>query len=110
MVFQDGYWLTVDFTKSESNPNLYYIFVETNLLYLVLYVDDLFLTNAKKLIAGCKAHMAVEFEMNGINTMHYFVALDVWQKPRQIFLGQGKYAIEILKRFRMEDYKLWTHS
>jgi hypothetical protein len=34
------------FTKSEAYPNLYYIFVYTNLLILVLYVDDLFLIGA----------------------------------------------------------------
>ena len=28
----------------------------------------------------------------------------VWQNTDGIFLGQGKYAIEILKRFRMMDY------
>ena len=49
--------------------------------------------------------MAVEFEMKDIGMMHYFLGLNVWQRPRKIFLGQGKYAIKILKRFRMEDYK-----
>jgi hypothetical protein len=57
MVFQiDGYLQSMGFTKSEADPNLYYIFVGTDLLILVLYVDDLFLTGAKKLIAGCKAN------------------------------------------------------
>jgi hypothetical protein len=93
------------FTKSEADPNLYYIFVRTNLLILVLYVDDLFLTSAEKLIARCKADMATEFEMKDICMMHCFLGLEVWQRPREIFLGQSKYAIEILKWFRMEDCK-----
>jgi hypothetical protein len=54
----DGYLQSMGFTKSEADSNLYYIFVETDLLILVLYVDDLFLTGAEKLIAGCKADMA----------------------------------------------------
>jgi hypothetical protein len=65
----------------------------------------LFLTGVKKLIARCKANIVVEFEMKDIHIMHYFLDLDVWQKPGEIFLGQGMYAVEILKRFRMEDYK-----
>jgi hypothetical protein len=93
------------FTKSEVYPNLYYIFVQTNLLILVLYVDDLFLTGAEKHIAGCKAYMAVEFEMKDIYMMHYFLGLEVWQRPGEVFLGQGKYAEHILKRFQMEDWK-----
>jgi hypothetical protein len=48
--------------KSEADPNLYYIFifVEIDMLILVLYVDDLFLIGAEKLIAGCKAEMVME--------------------------------------------------
>jgi hypothetical protein len=93
------------FTKSEADPKLYFIFVEADLLILVMYVDDMFLIGSKKLIARCKADMAVEFEMKDIGMMHYFLGLEVLQRPGEIFLGQGKYVVEILKRIRMEDCK-----
>jgi hypothetical protein len=32
-------------------------------------------------------------------------SLEVWQSPEKIFLNQGKYAIEIMKRFDMLEYK-----
>jgi hypothetical protein len=54
----------------------------------VLYVDDLFLTSAEKLIARCKEDMASKFEMKDIDMMHYFLGLEVWQKPGEIFLGR----------------------
>jgi hypothetical protein len=54
-------------------------------------------------LQGCKADLAIEFEMKDIGLMHYFLGLEVWQVSREIFLGQGKYAVEILRRFRMED-------
>jgi uncharacterized protein (DUF2164 family) len=63
-------------TKSEADPNLYYIFVEIDMLILVLYVDDLFLTGAKMLIAGFKTDMVVEFVMKDIGMMHYFLGLE----------------------------------
>jgi hypothetical protein len=66
------------FNKSEADPNLYYIFVGTDLLILMLYVDNLFLTIVEKLIIGCKADMVAEFEMNDIDMMHYFLGLEVW--------------------------------
>jgi hypothetical protein len=97
------------FTKSEADFNLYYIFVEASLLILVLYVDDLFLTGADKLIVGCKANVATEFEMKDIDMMHYFLGLEVWWRPGEIFLGQGKYAVEILKRFEWRTANLWPH-
>ena len=34
--------------------------------------------------------------------------MEVWQSTDGIFLGQWKYAVEILKRFRMMDYKAMT--
>jgi hypothetical protein len=75
------------FTKSEADSNLYYILVKGEPLILVLYVDDLFLIESKKLIADCKRDLAVEFEMKDLGLMHYFLGLEVWQKDGQIFLG-----------------------
>ena len=64
-----------------------------------MYVDDLFITAAEKLIASCKKDLASEFEMKDIGLMHYFLGMEVWQEDGHIFLGQGKYVVDILKRF-----------
>ena len=40
--------------------------------------------------------------------MHYFLGLKVWQNADGISLRQGKYAVEILKRFWMMDWKAMT--
>jgi hypothetical protein len=37
--------------------------------------------------------------------MFYLLDLEVWQIPEKIFLNQGKYAVEILKRFDMLECK-----
>jgi hypothetical protein len=72
---------------------------------LLLYVDDLFLTGEEKLIAECKQRLAAEFEMKDLDLMHYFLGLEVWQSPQRIFLNQGKYTVEIFKRFDMLECK-----
>jgi hypothetical protein len=90
------------FTKSEVDPNLYFILVGDDPLILVLYIDDFFLTYEEEVIAGCKADLATNFEMKDIGLMHYFLGLEVWQVSREINLGQGKYVVAILNRFRME--------
>ena len=43
--------------------------------------------------------------MKYLGMMHYFLGMEVWQNTDGIFLGQGKYTIEILKRFGMMDCK-----
>ena len=72
---------------------------------LLLYVDDLFVTGTHGLIVDMKRNLAAEFKMKDLGMMHYFLGMEVWQSTDGIFLGQGKYAEEILKRFGMMDYK-----
>ena len=43
--------------------------------------------------------------MKDLGLMHYFLGLEVWQSLEKIFLNQGKYAVEILKRFDMLECK-----
>jgi hypothetical protein len=35
----------------------------------------------------------------------FFLGLEVWQSPEKIFLNQGKYVVEILKRFDLLECK-----
>ena len=83
----DTYLQEMGFHKSDADPNLYYIVVGEDPIILVLYVDDLFITGAERLIEGCKKDLASEFEMKDIGLMHYFLGLEVWQEQGHIFLG-----------------------
>ena len=60
------------------------------------------------LIADTKRKLVVEFKMKDLGMMHYFLGMEVWQSADGIFLGQGKYVVEILKRFGMMDCKAMT--
>ena len=77
-------------------------------MILLLYVDDWFFTGEDSPINECKKKLAAEFEMKDLGMMHYFLGLEVWQYPNDIFLNQGKYRVEILKRFGMLNYKAMT--
>ena len=55
-------------------------------MILLLYVDDLFLTGDEKLILDSKSKLAAEFKMKDIDTMHYFLGLEVWQNRVRSFL------------------------
>ena len=46
--------------------------------------------------------------MKDLGMMYYFLGMEVWHNADGISLGQGKYAVEILKRFEMIDYKAMT--
>lgn len=85
--------MSLGFTKNKANSNLYYKVEDDGTVILLLYVDDLFLTGNKKLIIGCKRELSAEFEMKDMGPLHYFLGLEVWQGPDDIFLGQGKYTV-----------------
>ena len=80
--------MKLGFTRSEADPNLYFKVENDKPLILVLYVDDLFLTGANPLIDKCKRELDSKFEMKNLGSMHYFVGLEVWQKPGEIFLSE----------------------
>jgi hypothetical protein len=101
----DSFLASLGFTKSKADSNLYFKIMKNELVILLLYVDDLFLTGEKNLINECKTRLSSEFEMKDLGLMHYLLGLEVWQSPERIFLNQGKYTVEILKRFDMLECK-----
>ena len=46
--------------------------------------------------------------MKDLGMMHYFLGMEVWKNVDGISLGQGKYVVEILKRFGMMECKAMT--
>jgi hypothetical protein len=104
----DSFLMSLGFTKSKADSNLYYKIMNDEPMILLLYVDDLFLTGEDKPIVECKKRLATKFEMKDLGKMHYFLGLEVWQFPDEIFLSQGKYIVEILKRFGMLECKAMT--
>ena len=43
--------------------------------------------------------------MKDLDMMYYFLGMEVWQSADGISFEQGKYAVEILKKFGMMNYK-----
>jgi hypothetical protein len=74
----DSFLMSLGFTKSKVDPNLYFKIVDDGPVILLLYVDDLFLTGEEKLIIDCKKKLSIEFEMKDLGPMHYFLGLEVW--------------------------------
>jgi len=83
----DSFLMSLGFTKSKADCNLYYKVEDNGPLILLLYVDDLFLIGNEKLITGCKRELSAEFKMKDMGPLHYFLGLEVWQGPDEIFLG-----------------------
>jgi hypothetical protein len=45
-------------------------------------------------------------EMKHLGELHYFLGLEVWRNVGQTFMSQGKYAREVLEKFKMDQCKV----
>jgi hypothetical protein len=74
---------------------LYYEVADGDQEILLLYMDDLFGIGERKLILDSKKKLITEYEMENLGIMHDFSNLEVWQRPSEIMVSQGKYVVEI---------------
>ena len=93
------------FEKSENEETL---FIKRNkqgnILIVSVYVDDLIYTGDDLLMMReFKMSMEREFDMSDLGKMRYFLGIEVLQTSQGIHLCQAKYAMEVLRRFEMED-------
>jgi hypothetical protein len=54
----DSFLMSLGFTKSKADSNLYIKVMNDEPVILLLYVDDLFLTGEEKLIIECKKRLS----------------------------------------------------
>ena len=64
--------MALGFTESKEYFNLYFKVEGGRPVMLLLYVDDLFLTEV------VRSKLATEFEMKDLDMMHYFLGMEVW--------------------------------
>ena len=73
----DSLLVTLGFTESKEDSNLFLKVEGGRPVMLLLYVNDLFLTEV------ARRRLAAEFEMKDLDMMHYFLGIEVWQNlPR----------------------------
>ena len=73
-----------DLGLSDADSNIYLKVINNHPLFLVLYVDDLFVTGEDSLIDWCKKELTNEFEMKDLGLLHYFLGLEVQQNKDEI--------------------------
>ena len=71
----ESFLSSLGFTKSKADSNLYYKVEEGNAVIILLYVDDLFITCMDGSIADTKRKLAIEFEIEDLGMMHYFLGM-----------------------------------
>jgi hypothetical protein len=77
-----------------------------DLFVLQIYIDDIiFGSTNQDFCEEFGKMMANEFEMSMIGELSYFLGLQIKQLKNDIFVSQGKYIKDMLKKFRLKDAK-----
>ncbi|GJS35487.1 putative ribonuclease H-like domain-containing protein [Tanacetum coccineum] len=91
------------FTKGIIDPTLFTIKYGEDILLVQIYVDDIiFGSTNPKFLKRFEKLMHGRFKMSLMREMKFFLALQIHQSPRGIFINQAKYTLEILKKHGME--------
>lgn len=101
----EDYFIKEGFVKSQNEETL---FLKTNklgnVLFVSVYVDDLIYTRDEvSMMRDFKKSMEKKFDMTDLGKMRYFLGIEVLQTSHEIHISQAKYALEVLKRFGMEN-------
>ena len=89
----DSYLLSQNFVHCKSDLNVYMLRMTDSLLLLVLYVNDLLITECStSVIAAVKRILHDRFLMMDMGPLHFFLGLEISQDASGIKLSQAKYA------------------
>nr|GEX41510.1 retrovirus-related Pol polyprotein from transposon TNT 1-94 [Tanacetum cinerariifolium] len=91
-------------THGAVDPTLFTRKTGKHILLVQIYVDDIiFASTDPKACDMFSNEMSLKFQMPMIGQMSFFLGLQVSQSPGGIFINQSKFALEILKKFRMDS-------
>lgn len=83
----DGYFKSVGFKRSLSEPTLYFKKYGSNILAIYLYVDELvFMGINSNMNEDFRTQMMAKFEMKDLGFMSHFIGLEVHQTKEEIFV------------------------
>ncbi|KAL8156686.1 hypothetical protein AgCh_001692 [Apium graveolens] len=91
------------FIRGTLDPTLFIFHKRDNFLLVQVYVDDIvFGSSNESLCKGFSDCMHKEFDMSLMGELQYFLGLQINQSHAGIFIHQGKYIKDLLKRFALD--------
>jgi hypothetical protein len=105
----DTYVLGLGFTRRKEDHCVYFKLIGAHLIYLVLYVDDMFLVgNNKEIIQDVKTQLSSKFDMKDLGVANFILSMEIkrhW-KNMKLWLNKRKCVETPLHRFDMQVCKL----
>ncbi|GKC03203.1 retrovirus-related pol polyprotein from transposon TNT 1-94 [Tanacetum coccineum] len=97
------FFMSTGFSKGVVDPTLFTIKTGKHILLVQIYVDGIIFASTNPKSCEIFANeMSSTFNMSMMGQMSFFLGLQISQNPRGIFINQSKYALEILKKYRLD--------
>ncbi|XP_040987785.1 uncharacterized mitochondrial protein AtMg00810-like, partial [Juglans microcarpa x Juglans regia] len=94
------------FSCSRADTSLFIYHQKSNIIYLLLYVDDIIITgNNSSLLDSFTCKLNSEFATKDLGSLSYFLGLEATPTSDGFFISQLKYARDILSRAQLLDSK-----
>ena len=100
----NAFLLSLGFTHSSANPNLY---LHSDSIRILLYVNDMsrsYPEDAAKATIEVKGKLSENYKITNLSPAHHFLGIKIYHDDigTRICLGQKAYITTILRRFSME--------
>jgi hypothetical protein len=100
------YITSLGFAEAKSNTSLFVFWHSINMGYLLLYIADVVLTaSSATLLQQTIFALKWEFTMKDLRPLHHFLGVSIQHQTDELFLTQHQFALNILERAGMVDYK-----
>jgi hypothetical protein len=100
------YLLSVGFVEAKSDTSLFIFHCGVDMVYLLLYVDDIILTaSSTVLLRHTISALKQEFIMKDLIPLHHFLGVSVQHQAAGLFLTQRQFTLNVLERAGMVDCK-----
>ncbi|KAM1757600.1 hypothetical protein ACFX11_006838 [Malus domestica] len=97
---------SLGFTTTPAAPSLFVKHFGSNVVILLLYVDDIILTgNDPSLINDVIVALTKEFDIKDLGPLHFFLGIQVLSQTDGLVLSQTKYVKDLLIKTEMLDSK-----
>ncbi|GJY58063.1 retrovirus-related pol polyprotein from transposon TNT 1-94 [Tanacetum coccineum] len=99
-----SFLLSQEFSKDAVDPTLFTMKAGSDILLVQIYVDDIIFAFINPAMCDEFAKiMTPKFKMSMMGKMSFFLGLQISQSPKDIFINQSNYALEIIKKYGMQS-------
>ncbi|KAL9253849.1 Retrovirus-related Pol polyprotein from transposon RE1-like protein [Drosera capensis] len=101
-----NFLLRSGFTQAKSDSSMFVYRRHSQILILLLYVDDIVVTeNSHIFLSSFISFLFSKFAMKDLGDIQYFLGIQVVRIRTGLFLSQEKYILDLLRRFGFHTLK-----